>query len=138
MTDAPRRPVPHPTPETQPYWDACKRHELSIPYCLSCKEHFFYPRRFCPRCFGWDIEWRTVSGRGKLYTYSIQYRPQAPGFQPPYVTAIVQLDEGPRLMTNLVGVEPDPEKIRCDMPVEVDFLELTDEISLPVFKPAGS
>jgi uncharacterized OB-fold protein len=54
------------------------------------------------------------------------------------VTAIVQLEEGPRLMTNLVGIEPDPEKISCDMPVEVDFLDLTDEISLPVFKPAGA
>ena len=136
--NAPQRPVPRPTPETRRYWDGCKQHELWLPFCLHCQKHFFYPRRFCPSCFGWDVEWRQVSGRGKLYTYSIQYRPQGPGFEPPYVTAIVQLDEGPRMMTNLVGIEPDPEKIRCDMPVEVDFLDLTDEMSLPVFKPAAS
>ena len=138
MTTTPQRPVPHPTPETQRYWDGTKRHELWLPYCPSCKEHFFYPRPFCPRCFSFEVEWKQASGRGTLYTYSIQYRPQAPGFTPPYVTAIVQLEEGPRLMTNLVGLDPDPEKIRCDMPVEVEFLDLTDEISLPVFRPAGA
>jgi len=132
------RPLPHPTPDTQRYWEGCKRHELWLPFCLSCKEFFFYPRLFCPRCFGWKIEWRRASGRGTLYTYAIQYRPQAPGFQPPYVTAIVQLDEGPRVMTNLVSVEPDPQKIRCDMPVEVVFEEMSDEITLPMFRPAGA
>jgi uncharacterized OB-fold protein len=134
----PQRPVPHPSPETKPYWDACKRHELHLPYCLQCKEFFFYPRPFCPRCFSWELEWRRVSGRGTVYTYSIQYRPQAPGFQPPYVTAIVQLDEGPRMLTNLVEIEPDPEQIRCDMPVEVVFEDLSEEISLPRFRPAKS
>ena len=133
----PQRPVPRPSPETRPYWDACKRHELHLPFCTRCNEFFFYPRAFCPRCFSWEIEWRRASGRGTVYTFSIQYRPQAPGFQPPYITAIVQLEEGPRMLTNLVDVEPDPEKVRCDMPVEVTFLELSDQISLPVFRPAG-
>ena len=134
----PQRPIPQPSPETQRYWEGCKRHELWLPYCIQCQQLFFYPRPFCPRCFSWGIEWRQASGRGTLYTYSIQYRAQAPGFTPPYVTAIVQLDEGPRMLTNLVGIEPDPEKIRCDMPVEVVFEDLTDEISLPMFRPAGS
>jgi uncharacterized OB-fold protein len=83
------------------------------------------------------VEWRQASGRGKLYTFAIQYRPQAPGFQPPYVTAVVELDEGPRMLTNLVDVEPDPEKIRCDMPLEVVFEDISDEITLPKFRPAG-
>ena len=133
----PQRPIPQPSPETKRYWDGCKRHELWLPYCTQCQQLFFYPRPFCPRCFSWEIEWRQASGRGTLYTYSIQYRAQAPGFQPPYVTAIVQLDEGPRMLTNLVGIEPDPEKIRCDMPVEVVFEDLTDEISLPMFRPVS-
>jgi hypothetical protein len=136
--DAPQRPVPQPSPETQRYWDGCKRHELWLPYCTNCKAFFFYPRPFCPTCFGWQVEWRQTSGRGKVYTFSIQYRPQAPGFTPPYVTAIVQLDEGPRMLTNLVGVEADPEHVHCDMPVEVEFLELSDEISLPVFHPVSA
>ncbi|HXF51883.1 MAG TPA: Zn-ribbon domain-containing OB-fold protein [Dehalococcoidia bacterium] len=131
-----QRPLPFPTPETQPFWDACKRHELQLPYCLRCQAFFFYPRRFCPRCFSWEIEWRRCSGRGTLYTYAIQYRPMAPGFEPPYVTALVQLEEGPRLMTNLVDVEPDPKRIRCDMPVEVVFRDVTDQITLPLFRPA--
>lgn len=137
MADQPQRPLPQPTPETERYWEGCKRHELWLPYCLTCKAAFFYPRPFCPRCFGWDVEWRQASGRGTVYTYAIQYRPQVPGIQPPYVTAIVQLEEGPRLMTNLIGVEPDPAQIRCDMPVEVTFEDFSDEISLPMFRPAA-
>ena len=133
----PQRPIPQPSPETQRYWEGCKRHELWLPYCSQCQQFFFYPRPFCPRCFSWEIDWRLASGRGTLYTYSIQYRAQAPGFLPPYVTAIVQLEEGPRMLTNLVGIEPDPEQIRCDMPVEVVFEDLTDEISLPMFRPVS-
>ncbi len=132
------RPLPRPTPDTQRYWEGCKRHELWLPFCLRCEHFFFYPRVFCPRCFSWEIEWRQSSGRGTLYTYAIQYRPQGPGFQPPYVTAIVQLEEGPRMMTNLIDIEPDPEKIRCDMPVEIVFQDMSDEITLPMARPAGS
>ncbi len=132
-----QKPIPQRTPETQRYWDGCKQHELWLPYCTDCDQPFFYPRFFCPHCFGWKIDWRQASGRGTLYTYAIQYRAQMPGFEPPYVTAIVQLEEGPRLMTNLVEVEPDPEHIRCEMPVEVVFQDVNDEISLPMFRPAG-
>jgi uncharacterized OB-fold protein len=70
-----------------------------------------------------------------VYTFSIQYRPQAPGFQPPYITAIVELDEGPRLLTNLVDIEPDPERVQCGMRVEVAFEDMNEEISLPMFRP---
>ncbi|HEY8171909.1 MAG TPA: OB-fold domain-containing protein [Dehalococcoidia bacterium] len=129
------KPLPIPSPESEPFWEGCKRHELRLPYCTHCERFFFYPRKFCPRCFSWDIEWRTCSGRGTLYTFAIQYRPQMMGFTPPYVTAIVQLEEGPRLMTNLVGVEPSPESIRCDMPVEVVWEDASDEITLAHFKP---
>jgi hypothetical protein len=132
--NAGQRMLPTPSPETQRYWDGCKQHELWLPYCLACQAFFFYPRPFCPSCFGWEVEWRQASGHGTLYTYAIQYRPQAPGFEPPYVTAIVQLDEGPRMLTNLVDIEPDPAQIACGMPVEVVFQDF-GEISLPVFRP---
>lgn len=131
------KPLPWPSPETRQFWDACKRHELMLPYCPACAQYFFYPRQFCPRCFSWDIESRRCSGRGKIYTFAIQFRAQMPGFTPPYVTAIVELDEGPRLMTNLVGIDPMPENIRCDMPVEVVWEDVTDEITLPLFQPSG-
>ncbi len=131
-----QKPIPRASPETQRFWDGCKKHELWLPFCLSCQQAFFYPRPFCPRCFGEEVEWRQASGRGTLYTYAIQHRAQMPGFEPPYVTAIVQLEEGPRMMTNLMEIEPDPEKIHCDMPVEVFFEDVSDEISLPFFRPA--
>jgi uncharacterized OB-fold protein len=135
-----KKPLPFVTEETRPFWEGCQRHELVLPYCTACRAFYYYPRPFCPQCFSWDIEWRRTSGRGRLYTYAIQYRPQAPGFDAelPYVTAIVELDEGPRMMTNLVGVDPDPDKIRCDMPVEVTFDDVTDAITLPKFRPAGA
>jgi uncharacterized OB-fold protein len=135
---APQKPIPYPSPETQPFWDACKRHELLLPYCTTCDKFFFYPRQFCPTCFNWDIEWRECSGKGSIYTFAIQFRPQMPGFTPPYITAIVQLEEGPRMMTNIVGIEnPMPEDIHCDMPVEVVWDDVNDEVTLPMFRLVG-
>ncbi len=134
------KPIPVPSPETQRYWEGCKSHELWLPFCRPCQTFFFYPRRFCPQCFGWDIEWRRVSGRGTVYSYAIQHRAFHPGWaqETPYVTAIVELDEGPRMYTNLVDVEPDPNSLRCDMPVEVVFEDISEEISLPRFRPVLS
>ncbi|HEX5940153.1 MAG TPA: Zn-ribbon domain-containing OB-fold protein [Dehalococcoidia bacterium] len=139
MTSEYRKPVPSPSPEAEPYWKAAREHKLNLPFCSVCSEFFWFPRPFCPKCFSWGIEWRSVSGKGKLYTYAIQYRPQMPGFESelPYITAIVELDEGPRLMTNLVEVDADPAVIKCDMPVEVVFAEINDELALPKFRPVG-
>ena len=78
-----QKPVPYPSPETQPFWDGCKRHELTLPYCTKCAAFFFYPRQFCPKCFSWEIEWRPCSGKGTLFTFAIQFRAQMPGFTPP-------------------------------------------------------
>ncbi len=134
-----RKPLPTPSPEARRYWQACKEHQLLLPFCTACQSFFFYPRNFCPRCFSWEIEWRPVSGRGRLYSYAIQHRVWHPAWAPevPYVTALVELEEGPRIYTNLVGVEPDPKKIRCDMPVEVVFEDVSEEITLPKFRPAS-
>jgi uncharacterized OB-fold protein len=128
--------LPTPTPETKPYWDALKEHRLLIQRCKECQRAYFYPRPFCPRCFSFNVEWFEASGRGKLYSFVINHRP-APGFGPePYVIAVVELDEGPRMMTNLVDVEPDPDKISCDMPVRIVYEDVTAEVTLPKFRPA--
>ncbi|MCH8090644.1 MAG: Zn-ribbon domain-containing OB-fold protein [Chloroflexi bacterium] len=128
--------LPTPTPETRPYWDALKEHRLLIQRCKECQRAYFYPRPFCPRCFSFNVEWFEASGRGKLYSFVINHRP-APGFGPePYVIAVVELDEGPRMMTNLIDVEPDPDKISCDMPVRIVYEDVTTEITLPKFRPA--
>jgi uncharacterized OB-fold protein len=131
------KPLPAPSPETQRFWDACRNHRLELPFCRDCQAFFFYPRRFCPTCFGWDVEWRPVSGTGRVYTFAIQYRAFHPGWagDVPYVTALVDLDEGPRIFTRLVDVAADPAAVRCDMPVEVAFQDVSEEISLPVFRP---
>jgi hypothetical protein len=130
--------LPSPTPETAPYWEGAKAHELRIQFCTECNKHFFYPRIFCPNCLSDAVEWRKVSGKGTLLTYVLSARP-APGFQDelPYAIAIVQLDEGPHLMTNIVNTEITPENLPAGMALEVVFDDVNDEITLPKFQPAG-
>ena len=139
MTTEYRKPLPTPSPETKRYWEGCKNHELWLPYCKSCEKPYFYPRDFCPACFSWDIEWRKMSGRGTIYTFGVHYRHFHPGWaeEVPYVTALVQLDEGPHIYTNIVGVDGDPRNLRCDLPVEVVFDDVSDNISLPKFRPVS-
>jgi uncharacterized OB-fold protein len=134
------RPVPQPiTPEAKPYWDGLREQKLMLPRCRACGRAFFYPRVLCPLCHAPDIEWVQSSGRGRLHSFGIVYQTISKTFKvkPPYVLAMVELEEGPRLMSNLINVEPDPRRIRCDMPVEVVFETLTDEVTLPLFQPAG-
>lgn len=126
--------VPAPTPETQPFWDGARAGELRIQRCRTCGEAYFYPRPFCPGCAGDDVEWFTASGRATLASYVICERP-APGFEPPYVIALVELAEGPRMMTSIVGVEPTPEALPLDLPLTVRFEERGD-LAVPVFAPA--
>ena len=130
-------PLPVPTPETRPFWDGVRRHELCLQRCRACGEYFFYPRAACPKCLSPDFEWHATSGRGTLHTFTVVHR-GARNFPlgPPYVIAIVALDEGPRLMTNLVGVEPDPSRITIGMAVQVVFEDVTSEATLPRFRPA--
>ena len=132
------KPLPEPTPETQEFWDGLRRHELRIQRCQECRQHYFYPRPFCPRCHSTDVEWTTVSGRGTVETFVINHRP-SPGFadDAPYVIAVVTLDEGPRLMTNLVDVAPAPQHVSADMPVEIVYDDVTAELTLPKFRPAA-
>jgi uncharacterized OB-fold protein len=137
-TPRPARPLPMITPENERYWHGAHDHELWLRNCRSCDKTYFYPRDICPGCGRRDTEWKHVSGRGTLYTYAIVHRAPSAAFadRVPYVTAIVELDEGGRMMTNLVDVEPDPAQITVGMPVEVTFEDVTDEITLPKFRPA--
>jgi len=131
-----RKAVPGPTPETQPYWDAARRGELMLPRCVQTGRMFFYPQPYSPFALGGDVEWVKVSGRATLYSYVINHRP-APGFQDenPYVIAVAELSEGPRLMTNLVGIEPRPECLTLDMALVVTFDDRNGSV-VPVFMPA--
>lgn len=132
------KPSPRPTPETQPFWDATAAGELHLQRCRECDEHYFPPRPFCPRCQGDDVVWERTSGRGRLHTYLINHRPH-PGWQDeaPYTIAVVELDEGPRMMANVVGVEARPEALELDMELEVVF-EDQGGMQVPKFRPAAA
>jgi uncharacterized OB-fold protein len=132
------KPIPLPSPETQFFWDKAKQHELWLPHCRPCDRAYWYPRDFCPTCGSRDVEWRRASGRGTLYTFAIHHRAFHPAWanEIPYVTALVDLEEGVRFFTNLAEVQPDPKHIHCDMPLEAEFEDITEEITLVKFRPA--
>jgi len=131
------KPVPRPTPETQPYWDGARAGELRIQRCTACGGHYFYPRPLCPRCGSTAVEWVRASGRATLHSYVINHRP-APGFEDeaPYAIAVVALEEGPRMMANIVGMDSTPENLVLDMDLVVTFQERGDQC-LPAFRPAA-
>ena len=136
-----RKPLPQATPETQDFWDGLKRGEFRLQRCEepTCEGRvFFPPRPFCPRCGSRNVSAFAASGRGTLHSYVINHRP-APGFEDdaPYAIAVVELEEGPRLMTSITGVQQTPEALALDMPLVLDPAAVSDEVTLPLFRPAG-
>jgi uncharacterized OB-fold protein len=130
MTMADRKlPAPQANPETKPYWDACAAGKLLVKRCRACGEHHYYPRAICPFCFSDDTEWRDASGRGTIYTYSVMRRAPIP-----YAIAYVELEEGPRMMTNIVDCDLD--SIRIGQKVKVVFKPSEGGPPLPMFAPA--
>jgi len=130
-------PVPVPTPLTTPFWAGCAAGELRLQHCAGCDAPFFPPQFRCPACLGDEVTWVSLSGRARLYSYLIQQRP-APGFEDrvPYAVAIVELAEGPRMMTNIVGIPNTSDDLVLDMELEVRF-EPRGDLHLPVFGPVG-
>ena len=137
MADKSKIPVPKPTPETDHFWAGAREGQLKLQRCSDCDTVYFPPRPFCPSCISRDVEVINASGRGKLYSYVINQR-EHPGHDGPYSIAVVELVEGPRMMTNIINCEQTPEALVLDMPVEVVFEPITDEISLPYFQPEGA
>lgn len=132
---APQRPIPRPTPETQHFWDGTRAGELRLQRCVDCANAYFPPRPFCPACSSRNVEVFAASGRATLYSYVINHR-DVPGFEAPYAIAVAELEEGPRLMTNIVDCDQTPEALQLDMALEVAFEPVSDEITLPLFRPA--
>ncbi len=129
------RPVPQPTPETQHFWDGTNQSELRLQRCDECKHVYFPPRPFCPKCSCRDVTVFRAKGRGRLLSYVINERGH-PAWDGPYSIAIVELDEGVRMMSNVVECAQTPEALVLDMPLEVTYLPLSDDITLPLFRPA--
>jgi uncharacterized OB-fold protein len=130
-------PLPVPTPITQPFWDGTRQHRLLLRRC-EAGHMIFYPRSHCPGCLSNRLEWVEASGKGTLYSYTVARRPTSPDFEHdvPFVIAVVELDEGPRMTSRLVEVDPDA--VRIGMRLEVVFDDVTEEITLPYFRPAGT
>ncbi len=137
MADRSKIPVPRPTPETAHFWAGAREGALRLQRCGECNEVYFPPRPFCPSCISRNVEVFDASGKGTLYSYVINYRDH-PAHDGPYSIAVVALAEGPRMMTNIVNCDQTPEALALDMPVEVVFEAINDEISLPYFQPEGA
>lgn len=129
-------PLPRPTPLSRPHWDGCREGRLRVQRCRSCGTHVFIPRPVCTGCLSEDLEWVESSGRGTLYSHTTVHRPQRPEFEVPYTVVIVELEEGWHMLSNLIDVAPDD--IAIGMPLEVCFQEMTEEITLPVFRAAAT
>ena len=128
--------LPTPDFETQPFWDGCKEGRFLLQHCNACDSDYFYPRPFCPKCWSTDVAWKEAGGGATLYTYSVVRQNDLPPFpdRVPYVAAVVQLDEGPRVMTNVEGCEFDDLEI--GMALRVGFRAISDDVTIPVFEPA--
>ena len=129
------KPLPEPSAVSAPFWEGLKADELRLQWCAACSRYVFYPRSVCPHCLSDRLEWQTASGRGRVYSYTIVRRAMNPAFaqEVPYIFAIVELEEGPRVTTNLVNCPP--EGARVDMPVKAAYDSVTSEIALLKFEP---
>ena len=131
------KPLPTITTEGAAFWANARQHQLSSQCCADCGGYQFPPRFVCGRCGGRTLAWKPVSGKGRVYSFTIVYRAPEAAFIPdvPYVVAVIDLAEGGRIMSNVIGCTPD--QVRVDMPVEVVFEDVSDEITLPRFRPAA-
>lgn len=130
------KPVPKILPETEEYWKAARRHELFLQRCKSCGQVIYFPRIMCYKCLSEDLEWLKSTGYGTVYSYTIIRQAAHKAFEPdvPYVYAIIDLDDGARMVSNIVNIES--EKVKIGMRVKVTFDDVTPEISIPRFEPA--
>jgi uncharacterized OB-fold protein len=121
---------------TEPFWDATRERRLLIQWCTAHDHGVFYPREMCPRSLEPTLEWREASGRGTVYSYTIESKPMNPGMRAmaPYVIALIDLDEGVRMLSNVVGCAP--EDVTVGMAVRLTWEPLGDGRNLPQFEPA--
>lgn len=132
----PFRLLPQVTPENEHYWKGGASGELRFLRCTECRTWIHPPQPLCPNCLSRQLAPAAVSGRARLLTWTVNHHPWIPGFEPPYVIAIVEIEEQPgvRITTNLVNCTPD--ELRMDLPVRVLFEEREDGVFLPLFEPA--
>lgn len=132
------KPRPQPDPSTAPFWDACRSHRLVIQQCTKCGKTRFPPTAYCPQCHAKEHEWIESRGRGRVYSWIVVEHPIPADVyrgDVPYVVALIDLDEGVRIVSNVV--ECDPYAVTADMPVQVRFDDVSDDLTLPRFTPVS-
>ena len=129
-----KKPLPHLDEENRWFFEACARHQLVLQKCSSCGTVRFYPRALCPSCMSSKTDYVRASGRGRVYTFTVTHQNQAPGFRDelPYVMAYVELEEGLRILTNVVNTPPN--EVTIGMPVEVLFEDIDENLAIPKFQ----
>ena len=131
------KPLPQIDEENRPWWEAAQRHELYIQKCRDCGDLRFHPRALCTSCMSSNTDWVKCSGKGKIYTFTVTNQNGSAGFRDslPYILAWVELDEGVRMLTNIV--ECPPAQVKIDQRVEVVFDDVTPEVTLVKFRPSA-
>ncbi len=131
-----KKPLPQINADNRAFWEGCRDHKLKIQKCLKCGKFRWPPAFTCPDCLSEESEWVETSGRADVYTYAVYHQAFQPGFEGdvPYVVAIIELEEGPRMMTNITGCSP--ENVFCGMKVEVSWDDIDENFSIPRFVPA--
>jgi uncharacterized OB-fold protein len=134
------RPVPFPDLDTEPFWEACQKHELRAQRCTSCGRFRWAPQGFCPECYSWDHEWATLSGRGTVKSFSVVHHSVVPPFkeQVPYVVGVITLDgtDGHvNLTSNVIGCPW--QDVKVGMPVQVEFEDISEQATIPLFRPVA-
>lgn len=138
MVQMSNRPAPIPSRETEPFWDGCAKEQLLLQQCTRCQRYRHPPSPICPDCLSSEHEWVQASGRGTVYTFSIVRHAFRRAWEPlvPYVLGVIELAEGPRLLSNVVDVAP--EEVRIGMEVELMFEPISEDMKLPLFRPCAS
>jgi uncharacterized OB-fold protein len=136
--DSYEKPLPIPAPEAKPFWEYCKQHELRMQKCSKCGKLRNPPNIICPECHSMDFEWVKISGKGRVFSYVVYHYTydKAWANDVPYIVASIELDEGPRIKSNII--ECKPEHVKIGMPVEIQFEDVTNEFTLYKFKPIAT
>lgn len=132
------KPLPKLNGDTSFFWEGCRQHELRFQQCAACGHVRWPPAFLCPQCHATEVQWIASRGVGQVYTFAVYHTAFHPAFAAdlPYAVAVVALDEGPHLLTQVVGCPPDA--VYCEMPVEVVWEEVTEAITLPRFRPLST
>jgi uncharacterized protein len=127
-------PLPQPTALSRPHWDGCREGKLMVQRCAKCATYVFIPQPCCTHCQSTELEWVASAGRGRVYSFSVVHRAPRPQFEVPYIVAVIELEEGWHMLSNVLECPVD--EVVVDLPVVVNFRKMTEDITLPYFVPA--